>query len=117
MTIWSDMLDNIYVSEVAVDAVLITADSGSVTATLKAIDKTVGIEVDDSSEATLLTIRPAAYMRMAELTANSITRTDLDGGTIAINGKTWLIKAHALRPNPDGELKGEVCVFLEGEAA
>jgi hypothetical protein len=113
VTIWSDSLDSIYSSPIAVEATL-APDSSPGAVTVSVIDKTIGIEIvgDNASE---MTIKPAAYIRMSELTANGLARGDLNEGTLTINGKAWRIKAHALRPSPDGELTGEVCVFLMDE--
>lgn len=118
MTIWSDSLDSIYESEIAVTAQLQPGDgTGSTGIDVAVIDKTIGIEIGGDGDAGLQTIRPAAYVRMATLTANSLDRSDLDNGILTINGKDWRIEAHVLRPSPDGELKGEVCMLLRDEAA
>ena len=111
MTIWSNMLDAIYASEIGVSATLTAgtgtgADGLSVTA----IDKTSGLEVSDQDN--LQTIRPAAIVRMAELTAAGILHSELDSGSLAIAGKTWRIHSYFLKPNPDGEIKGEVVLLL-----
>ena len=109
------MLDSLYdePSDLSVAATLAPGTGGS-PVSLRVMDKTIGIEAEESG---VLTIRPAAYLRMAELTDNSLTRDDLDEGTLTIGGKAWRIKAHLLRPNPDGQLAGEVCCFLLDEDA
>ena len=49
--------------------------------------------------------------------AHALARGDLQGGTLTIDSKAWRIDGHTLRPNPDGELKGEICIFLmDGDA-
>lgn len=116
MTIWSDMLDRIYESEIGVSATLTAgtgtgADGLSVTV----IDKTSGLEISDQEN--LQTIRPAAIVRMAELTAAGIAHSELDSGSLALAAKTWRIHSHFLKPNPDGELKGEVVLLLMDESA
>lgn len=113
MTIWSDQLDSIYASPIASECTLVPG-TGGVPVLIKAIDKTVGVEVFNDSVAGM-TIRPAAYLRMSDVTSNGLTRGDLDQGTLTISDKTWRIVSHLLRPNPDGELKGEVCVLLMDE--
>lgn len=117
MSLWSANLDAIYSSDIAVDASL-TPGTGGSAVSVRAIDKTVGIEVSDPArfELNQMTIRPAAYVRMSQLGSNSLTRDDLDEGTVTIGAKVWRIKAHMLRPNPDGELNGEVCMFLQDDS-
>ena len=109
MTIWSDQLDAIYASEIAVDATLDTGTDGDAVS-VRAIDKTAGVEVAGKGDAS--SIRVAAFVRMSQLTGLGLARGDLHGGTLTIGDKTWRIDGHVLRPNPDGELKGEVCMFL-----
>lgn len=115
MTIWQDSLDAIYASDIAVNATLSAGTAGS-GLTLRMIDKTVGIEVGEPDDPQVTTILPAAYVRMSELTSNSLTRQDLDNATVTIGGRDWRVKSHLLRPCPDGELAGEVCMFLIGGA-
>ena len=115
MTIWSDSLDNIYSSEIAVSATL-TPGAGSSngdTISVVLIDKTSGIEVIDQNG--LQTIIPVAFLRMSTLESNNLVRSDMDGGSVVINSKTWKINAHTLKPNPDGELKGEIVLMLIDE--
>ena len=115
MTIWSDMLDRIYESEIGV-SVTLTAGTGTGATGLSvtAIDKTSGLEINDQEN--LQTIRPAATVRMSEVTAAGIAHSELDGGSLAIAGKTWRIHSHFLTPNPDGELKGQVVLLLMDES-
>ena len=116
MTIWSDMLDRIYESEIGVSATLTAGTgTGATGLSVTAIDKTSGLEISD--EENLQTIRPAASVRMAELTAAGIVHSELDGGSLAISGKTWRIHSHFLTPTPDGELKGQVVLLLMDESA
>lgn len=114
MTIWQDSLDTIYTSELAVDATFSAGTAGS-GLTLRMLDKTVGIEVGEPDNPQVTTVLPAAYVRMAELTSNGLTRADVDGATVNIAGQDWRVKAHILRPRPDGQV--EVCMFLIGAPA
>lgn len=116
MTIWSDSLDAIYASEMAVNGTLSPGTAGS-DVTLRMLDKTVGVRVGDPDEPSVETILPAAYVRMSELDENSITRQQIDNSTVTIGGRNWRVKSHVLRPTPDGELEGELCMFLMGDAA
>ena len=114
MTLWSDNLENIYESDIAVTATLLVPSSGGAEFSVRLIDKTSGIEISDQQG--LQTIRSAAVLRMSTLEDNSILRTDLDNGTVTINSKDWKIQSHLLKPNPDGELKGEVVLLLIDES-
>jgi hypothetical protein len=115
VTIWTDMLDGIYGSAIAVSATLVPASGGD-GVTVKVVDKTDGLVI--GGEGDVQSIVPAVAVRMSELTSNSLTREDLDNGTLTLpSGKTWAIKAHALKPTPDGELQGEAILLLnDGDA-
>lgn len=111
---WQGMLyDRNY--EILGTSAALTPGSGGAAKTVTAIDKTSGLEVNDASQPGLLTVKPAAMIRMSDLTANGLTRDDLDDGTIVLDGKTWRIKSHLLKPGPEGELRGEVVLFLLDE--
>lgn len=89
-----------------------TGSAGSIT--LSAIDKTAGIEVAGGID--VQTILPAAVIRMAELIGKGVSRLDLDGATLTLNGKAWLVETHRLVPGPGGEAAGE-CLLLLSEMA
>lgn len=104
---WSAHYDAIY-GQIGVDAHLISQSSAA-EADLTVIDKTAGIEVLDGA---VLTVRPVAFVRMAELTANGLTRDDLNGASLTFNGKSWLVKLHQPHPSPAGEGNGEIKLIL-----
>jgi hypothetical protein len=80
------------------------------------IDKTSGVEVFDGT-GSIKTIRPAAVMRVSELTALGLSQRDLEGVSIELSGKIWRVKATMLKPAPTGEAGGELYLFLiEDEA-
>jgi hypothetical protein len=114
MTIWSDQLDQIYDSEIGKDATL-NAGSGATGFAVRVIDNIAGSPIANDARGEILSVEPTARLRMSELTDNSLTRDDLDNGTLTLNEKAWRIKAHILKPNPDGELKGEVILILTDE--
>ena len=120
MTRWSDSLDQIYF-DFAVAAILTPGTgTGADAVAVMAIDKTDGLEITttlDAFQGGVNTIRPAACIRMVQLTEAGIAHADLDGGSLALTDKTWRIHSHLLRPTPDGELKGEVILFLLDESA
>jgi hypothetical protein len=82
--------------------------------TFTGLDVTRGMDVGD--EASVQTVRPVVRARMYELTAAGVTRDDLDGADVTINGKTWKVKTHRLAPSPAGELEGEVYLICVDEA-
>ena len=115
MTIWSDSLDAIYASPIAVDA-QIEPGTGGTAANIRVIDKTDGIEISDGGQASTMTIKPAVNVRMTELAVNSLGKDDVDGGVIVLNSKRWTVEAHLMRPSPDGEAAGEIILLLTDEA-
>lgn len=93
-----------------VDAVL-TPNATIGPVELVVIDKTSGVPVEGDSVGTdLQTIRPAAVVRRALLT--DVPLSELEGGIIVFNSKTWRIESYGLRPSPGGEADGEVWLFL-----
>lgn len=115
MTIWADSLNVIYDGPIGCDATL-TPGSGGSAISVRAIDRTSGIIVQTGDGGEVQSIEPAAVLRMSTLDDNDLVRADLDDGLISINSKSWRIVAHRLRPNPDGELKGEIMLLLGDEA-
>lgn len=122
MSIWSEAISAVYDSPIAVDATL-APGSGAAAFSIRAMDKTSGVVFGGGDafstdfNSAIETILPVAVVSMAALTAAGITADDLDGGTITLDGKAWNVKAHRLKPSPDGELKGEVILILSDEAA
>lgn len=80
---------------------------------IRVLDKTRGVPVQDSENAAVQRIVPAAVMRATDLVALGIAPADLDGGSLAMNSGTWEIMSHALVPAPTGEEEGEVWAYLE----
>jgi streptogramin lyase len=96
-------------------ATLYPVGSGSPVA-MTVLDKTGGIEVSDGSGVDIGTVRPAAVLRKHELTNAGLTNADLEGATLALNGKFWLVKSWFPRPAPNGETDGEVwLIMIEGD--
>lgn len=79
--------------------------------TVRAIDITSG-HVVAGAQIETATIAPAAAVRMSELAQKSIAVATLQDGQILMNGKTWRIMSHELRPTPEGEAAGEVYLIL-----
>ena len=78
---------------------------------LTAIDRTAGIEVTDHSIG-INTLRPAAEVQRASLGATPLSQ--LDGGTILINGATWTVTSIMEKPTPFGATDGLVVLLLVG---
>lgn len=107
MSVWTDSLDAIYDTDIAVDGSL-----SLLTDTIRVIDKTSGVDLMPLGQAKVPTIVPAACVRRYELTAAGLSPTDLINATLTMNGGTWRIVNHAYRPQPGGELEGEVTLIL-----
>ena len=58
------------------------------------------------------TIRPAAIVRMRELTDLGLGREDLEDAALELNDKIWRVKASMPKPAPTGEADGELYLFL-----
>ena len=84
---------------------------------IRAIDCTSGIEVTEGSGIDVKTIRPAAIVRMRELTDLGLGREDIEDAALELNNKLWRVKATMPKPAPTGEADGELYLFLiEDEA-
>lgn len=108
LSIWTDSLDAIYDTDVAVDGVL-----SILTASVRVIDKTAGVDLMPLGKAKVPTIVPAACVRRYELTAAGVTDlAPLLNATLTFNGATWRIVNHVYRPQPGGEMDGEITLIL-----
>lgn len=112
MSVWSDGLDAIYDSDIATDGVF-----SFLTESVRVIDKTAGVDLSLIGAASMPTVAPAACVRRSTLTDAGITNlADLINATVTLNGATWKITNHHYRPQPDGELAGEVWLVLRRAA-
>lgn len=108
MSVWTDSLDAIYDSEIGTDMVL-----SLLTDSIRAIDKTTGVDVSPLGLANVPTVLPAACVKRRDLTEAGITDlSTLVGAEVTLNGTTWRIVNHGYRPQPGGELEGEVYLIL-----
>jgi hypothetical protein len=96
---------------------LLTPVDGDPGILVTAIDKTSGIEVAGGGAFDVLTIKPAAAIRVRELSALGVALADLDESTLSLNGRLWRVRSHMLKPSPRGELEGEVFLILSDEDA
>ncbi len=104
---WSDHYDGIY-DVISVSAVLTVLETGTAY-TITVLDKTTGAEVLDGG---MLTVKPVADVRMTELSENSLTHESVNGATLVMNGLTYIVRNHLLRPSPAGESPGECRMIL-----
>jgi hypothetical protein len=79
---------------------------------VRAIDYSSGIEVTEGSGVDVKSIRPAAVVRMRELTELGLSREDLEEAALELNEKLWRVKASMPKPGPNGEANGELYLFL-----
>ena len=79
---------------------------------IRAIDCTSGIKVTEGSGIDVKTIRPAAIVRMRELTDLGLGREDLEDAALELNNKLWWVRASMPKPGPSGEANGELYLFL-----
>lgn len=89
----------------------VTVACGDPTYAITVIDKTSGVEIGDDGN--VLTILPAACVRISELDEKGIQRRDLADASISFNDSDWTIKATRPRPTPTGEAGGELLLLLE----
>jgi hypothetical protein len=78
-----------------------------------AIERTTS---DASEEFELGTLRPGAFVRRRELDEAGVAPAELDGGSLVLRDRIWLIEAHVPRPGPDGEASGEILMHLVEDA-
>ena len=95
-------------------AVFTLAD-GVTTFTLRALDKSAGIEVAEGASQ-LATIRPAAIIIMRDLLALNYVPSDLQSSTMVLNGTVWKVRTYYPKPTLNGEADGELYLILS-EAA
>lgn len=111
MTRWDDHYDALYDTEGAAATLTLVGFSDAISVT--AIPKIAGASIDPpGTPIEILTIRPAADVRMSELTDNGLSRSALKGGAITVAGATWRIENTLPRPSPEGEANGEVRMIL-----
>ena len=111
------LYDPVYAILADTGAVITTNDN--ITVTVSAIDESAGLAMSEHNRGSgiglaiaLQTIKPTALVRMYELVGLGVAETQLNGGTIVLNAKTWKIVSHQLKPSHAGENTGEVLLIL-----
>jgi hypothetical protein len=90
--------------------VTFTRASGGNPVSLTAIDRTAGVDVSKPGD--LGTIQPAALVYMPDVLAAGLTTSDFRHATLVMNGTTWRVEGHRMRPSPEGENAGEALLIL-----
>ena len=109
---WDAVLSAPIHSVLGVDAVLVTA-CGEPPLTIRVLDMSGGVTV--GRDIGMDTIRPAADVRATLLTAAGIAFKDLEGSTLTMNGKDWVVKSFIPLPAATGVGQGELRLILEEE--
>lgn len=104
------LLDPLY-RRLGILAWIVTAAS-RIRTYISVIDKTAGEEFTygGGGGIDVATVRPAADVRVLELDRLGITRDELVGGTLELNGTTWRIESTHPRPKPGS--RGELRLWL-----
>lgn len=80
-------------------------------ASITAIDETRGVDV--SNDPIVQTVKPAARVRMSDLTANNLTTADLKDSGLTINGREWRVKSFVELPNKSGDSQVRLILLSE----
>src|SRR5687767_10670285 len=93
--------------DLAVD-VVVTPITSAGAATVPMIEDTVGMDVEMAGGTIVSTVRPAATVRMAVLTAAGLTRSDMKGAALQMSGRTYRVESSEPRPTPNGDADGQL---------
>lgn len=104
------LYDPVYLVQ-GVSAVITLSDATTVLKPVTVLDKTAGTEIKMAVD--ILTILPAAVLRVKELAKQNYVPDDLHRGKITFNGRTWTIVDNRLIPSPNGMDDGEAYMILE----
>jgi hypothetical protein len=58
-------------------------------------------------------VGPGAFVRIPELVANGVARSDWIGATLTFNGRIWIVREAPVQGSPNGEDLGEVRFLLK----
>lgn len=109
---WNEILYDPVYAVLAVEATL--TPTGGAAVIIDAVDKTAGFDVNLGG-VELPSIKPVAFVRMAELAAHNLTLEQIKDAALQLGANRWLIKATKQRPGPDGKGSGEAMLILLNE--
>lgn len=109
---WDPHFDALY-DALGTSAVLTAKDSVQ-SACVTVIDKVRGVVLADDTMIEVQGSRAACVVRVTELRDNNFCLDELDGGSVAFNGRCWRVEAHH-HNGPDGKCTGEVTLLLTEE--
>ncbi len=84
---------------------------------LAVIDQTSGVEVADASSIDVKTIRPAVTIRAVVLVEKGFDAADLEDAQLVLGDRAWRVKATMPKPAPNGQVDGELYLFLIEDTA
>jgi hypothetical protein len=116
----SELLYDPVYAVIGVPAVLIVAGSDGAEVAITVIDDTrpnlLPISSGGGTPADVRSVSPGAFVRIPELAAKGIARTDYADAVLAFNGRTWIVRSWELRGSPNGEDMGEVRFALKADS-
>jgi hypothetical protein len=104
----ADLYDPIY----SVLGVPATLTAGASTVDLTVVDETRPKTRTEGGVETS-SVGPGAFVRIPELVAKGIARSDWIGATLTFNGRTWTVREAPVQGSPNGEDLGEVRFLLK----
>ena len=90
-----------------------TFTAGALAVTLTVIDDTRPMQLPAGAGVEARSVGPGAFVRIPELQANGITRSDWQDAGLSFNGRSWQVRSYELRGSPNGEDFGEVRFLLK----
>ena len=108
---YTDVLYGPLYSAFGVNCTYLLAPPLNVPIDIVTIDKTSGVEVAEGN-IEIQTVRPAAIIRLADLTALGYVPEDLLDAVCSLNGVSWEVKSYFPKPSPNGEQDGELYLLL-----
>jgi hypothetical protein len=105
----TDLYDPVY-TVLGVPATLTAGVAGTVAITV--IDETRS-KTNVQSGVETSSVGPGAFVRIPELVAKGITRSEWIGATLTFNGRSWIVREAPVQGSPNGEDLGEVRFLLK----
>lgn len=100
----------------AVDVVLTPEGTGAEPVTLRAIDKSSGVELEanerGSRQVAVSSLRPVAQIRASDLADAGLDRDAIRKASLTMNGRTWRVERTIPRPTLQGADDGQLWLVL-----